>query len=390
MWIDRKAAKEINLAVNSRPVTLLTGMRQTGKTSLLKKLFSTTEYITLDRINIAREAEENPSSFLSEFSGPVIIDEIQYAPSLFREIKIKVDENRELNGKWILTGSQKFNLMENITESLAGRASVLNLETLSIVELKDAPLVIDKNPLWKGGFPELWAAGIEPKNFFDDFVQTYLERDLRQLVNIVNLRDFQRFLTLLTLRIGQIVNFSNLARDIGVSPNTVKSWISILEASGVILLLPPYYGNIGKRLIKAPKLYFSDNGLACALLNIHTQEGYKRSPYSGSLWENFVFMELIKSGFRAGKDLFFYRDQNGVEIDFLSDRNSQLLLIEAKESERIDEKKLNFSRVTPLFKGRNVRCFVACGIEESKIISFKNYKVYNPLKTVLKSSFQNI
>ncbi len=379
MWIDRKLKGEITEAVKTRPVVLLTGIRQTGKTSLLKKLFTNVEYVTLDRINTAREAEENPSQFLAGFSKPVVIDEIQYAPSLFREIKILVDENRALNGKWILTGSQKFNLMKNVSESLAGRVSIMNLETLSVPELKRSSVLIDKNPLWKGGFPELWASEINNEQFFDDYIQTYLERDLRQLISIANLRDFQRFLTMLALRVGQIINFANLARDTGVSPNTVKSWISILETSGIIVLLSPYYGNLGKRLIKAPKLYFSDNGLASSLLNIYSLEGYSGSHLSGNLWENFVFMELVKKGFRPGKDLFFYRDQNGVEIDFIAERNSKILLIEAKENERVNERRLNFSKVVPLFMKNETLCYVACGIEEEKIISFRNYKMYNPL-----------
>ena len=209
MWIHRKFENVLDEVVKKRPVVLLTGIRQTGKTSLLKRVFNNIEYVTLDRINIAREAEENPAQFLGAFSKSIIIDEIQYAPSLFREIKILVDENRDVNGKWILTGNQKFNLMKNISESLAGRASILNLETLSVMELKSAAILKDKSPLWKGGFPELWASELDSWRFFDDYIQTFLERDLRQLINIVNLRDFQRFLTLLALRVGQIINFTN-------------------------------------------------------------------------------------------------------------------------------------------------------------------------------------
>ena len=383
MWIKRTAVDKILKSVQSRPVTLLTGIRQTGKTSLLKNIFKETEYVTLDRVSIAREAEENPSSFLSSFSGPVIFDEIQYAPSLFRELKILIDEERSVNGRWILTGSQKLSLMKNAGESLAGRIGVLNLETLNTNELKGASLLTDRSPIWKGGFPEIWASGLNTEEFFESYIQTYLERDLRQLTRVVNLRDFQKFITLLVLRIGQLINYSNLAQDIGVSLNTIKSWISILETSGIIFLLPPFFGNIGKRFVKAPKLYFCDTGLASALMNIYTADGYHTSHYSGNLWENYTFLELIKSGLRPGKELFFYRDQNRVEIDFLINKNSRITLIEAKENERVDEKKLNFSKVRPLFKNQRVECYIACGTEEDRVISLRNSNLYNPLKTTI-------
>lgn len=379
MWIERRNTDKINEAVRTRPVVLLTGVRQVGKSSLLKKLFADAEYITLDKILFAQEAEENPSQFLNRFEKQVIIDEIQYAPSLFRDLKIKVDEERNLKGKWILTGSQQFVLMQQVSESLAGRVRVLNLNTLSATELNQANLFTNKREfLWKGGFPEIWAENLDASDFFDDYIKTYLERDLKQILNITNLRDFRRFLSLLALRVGQLVNFSEISKEIGVAVNTVKAWINALEISGLILLLPPYYNNLGKRLIKTPKLYFCDNGLVASLLNINSLEALNSSPYFGSLWENLVFTEFIKEGYMTGKNIFFFRDQNGVEIDFIVERDGKVFLIEAKTSERPDPRKLNFNKIAPLFK-EEVNTIVACMVEEKGLIRLQDFSVYNPL-----------
>lgn len=379
MWIERNNTTKIEEAVKTRPVVLLTGARQVGKSSLLKKLFNNIEYVTLDKVLLAQEAEENPTRFINRFKNQVIIDEIQYAPSLFRELKIKVDEERNIKGKWILTGSQQFVLMQHISESLAGRVRILNLETLSASELNQAGLL--ENPrdfLWKGGFPEIWAENLEASDFFEDYIQTYLERDLKQILNVTNLRDFRRFLSLLALRVGQLVNYSEISKEVGVSVNTIKAWVDALAISGIITLLPPYYNNLGKRLIKAPKLYFCDNGLVASLLNINSLEALDKSPYLGNIWENFVFTEFLKEGFSAGKDIFFFRDQNGVEIDFIVEKNGKVFLVEAKASERPHPKKLNFKKVAPLFK-QDVTSVVACGIEEKDIVELKDFSIYNPL-----------
>jgi predicted AAA+ superfamily ATPase len=379
MWINRNYTDKLLNAVNTRPVVLLTGIRQAGKSSLLQKLFSDADYVTLDKVLLAEEAEENPGKFLSRFEKQVIIDEIQYAPSLFRELKIRVDEERNEKGKWILTGSQQFPLMKEISESLAGRARIINLNTLSAKELNQANLLHNKRDLlWKGGFPEIWAEGLNAADFFEDYIQTYLERDLKQILNVINLRDFRRFLTLLALRVGQLVNFSELSKGVGVSNNTIKSWVNALEVSGLIILLPPYYNNLGKRLIKSPKLYFCDNGIVSALLNIHTLQTLENSLHLGNIWENFVFTEFLKEGFIPGKNLFFYRDQNGVEIDFIVEKEGEIYLIEAKNSERPRAEKLNFRKVAPLFK-ENVNQLVACNIVEKGAIKLKDFSLYNPL-----------
>lgn len=379
MWIERRNTEKIIEAVRTRPVVLLTGVRQAGKSSLLKRMLPDTEYVTLDKVLIAAEAEENPARFLSRFSGQVIIDEIQYAPSLFRELKIKVDEERNVKGRWILTGSQQFVLMQKISESLAGRVRILYLGTLSAAELNQTGLAENKaDLLWKGGFPEIWAENLDATGFFDDYIHTYLERDLKQILNVSSLRDFRRFLSLLSIRVGQLLNYSEISREIGVAANTIKAWINALEISGLIVLLPPYYNNLGKRLIKTPKLFFCDNGLVASLLNINSPEALDRSPHLGNLWENFVFSELIKEGYIAGKNLFFFRDQNDVEIDFVIERDGKITLIEAKTNERPDTRKLNFSKVNPLFR-EEVQPLVACRTPEQGLVHLKDYSLYNPL-----------
>jgi len=379
MWISRLNISKIKKAVIQRPSVLLTGIRQVGKSSLLKKLFPKYDYVTLDRVAMAEEAENNPIKFLDRFKGNVIIDEVQYAPSLFRELKVRIDENRDLKGKWILTGSQQFVLMQNISESLAGRVRILTLGSLNSKELNDSGLVKNRwDMLWKGGFPELWASKLDADDFYEDYFQTYIERDLRQLLNVANLANFRRFLSLLALRVGQLVNYTEISKEVGVSLNTIKSWVATLEISGVISLLPPYYNNLGKRLIKSPKLYFSDTGLVSYLLNITSLDSLRKSAYLGNIWENYVLVEYLKEGLQVGKDLFFYRDHNGVEIDFIVETKGNTLLVEAKSSERVNEKKLNFKKIVPLFK-KEVIPVLACGVEEDTVMALKNYKMYNPL-----------
>ena len=383
MWIKRTLTQKIKKAQKSRPALLLSGARQTGKSSLLKFMFPEAEYITLDRVLIAQNAEDNPASFLSQFKSTVILDEIQYAPSLFRELKIIIDDERQKYGKWILTGSQKLSLMKNISESLAGRIGIIQLYTLSAEELRShgfsgASLA---DAIWAGGYPELWAnTEIDREMFYSDYIQTYLERDLKALINVTDLRTFQRFITVCASRAGQILNYAGMANDLGVSAVTIKSWLNALEASGIVALLPPYYANIGKRLIKSPMLYFCDTGLLAHLLNIDSSSAYEQSIHKGALWENFTFCELIKTcDAIPGRNLFFYRDQNGVEIDFLFEKNKSLYLIEAKASERVNQQKLNFNKVAKLFKKHNVKCILSCRAIEDHPINLSDYTICNPL-----------
>jgi predicted AAA+ superfamily ATPase len=384
MWIQRQQVDAIVEASHVRPAVLLTGARQTGKSTLLQKIFPEAEYVTLDSLPVATEAETNPGRFLDRFSGPVLLDEIQYAPSVFRELKIRIDKNRAETGRWILTGSQRFSLMKEVSESLAGRISILQLETLSAAELRGCRRVSQTalpDILCKGGYPELWAnPDIAPAMFYEDYIQTYLEKDLRQLIQVSSLRDFRRFIQICAARCGQLLNCTDIAKDTGVSATTIKAWIGALEASGIIYLLSPFFANIGKRLVKAPKLYFADNGLLCHLLNITGMDSCLRSPQQGAVWENLVFTELIKTqNLVPGRSLFFYRDQNGVELDFVTEKAGQLTLIEAKSAERVDPRKLNFSKVAPLLADRNVSCQLMHPVPDKTPVQLDGYLSVNPV-----------
>lgn len=379
MWIHRNYIEKIDEALKTRPVIILTGIRQSGKSSLLQKYIKKGTYYTLDNVTTVEEIENNAAYFLEKQTGTVIIDEIQYAPSIFRDIKMIVDANRQDYGRWVLTGSQVFGLMKGVTESLAGRARILQLWPLSSDELNNTKLLKNKaDMLWRGGYPEVWAANLKTKDFFTDYIHTYLERDIKDIVNVRNMRDYRRFLNTLALRAGQIINYTNIANDLNVSLNTIKEWLSTLEISGVISLLPPYYSNLGKRLIKAPKLYFNDNGLLCHLLNIHSLEALEASPLNGAIWENFVFVELAKNEFEVGNNLFYLRDQNAVEIDFIVERDTKTWLIEAKNNERPNKSRLNFRKIAPLFD-KEVNCVVACRTRDPLNQRLKDYTLSNPL-----------
>ncbi len=383
MWIDRTITKKIYRSTESRPVVMLTGARQTGKSSLLKRLFPESRYITFDYIRQVEAAKESPQQFLKYCTGQTILDEIQYVPELFRELKIHVDNARDVYGKWIITGSQRFELMEQVSESLAGRISVINLETLSARELRESSFECVDDYLWQGGYPELWSnPSLDLEDFFENYIRTYIERDLKQLIEVKNLNDFRRFIRVLAARIGQLLNYRNIANDVGVTDVTVKRWLHALEMGGLIYLLPPFFTNIGKRLVKAPKLYFSDHGLACYLLGISDADKWCNHMHRGNLWENFVLLELIKNNnLIPGKELFFYRDQNGVEIDCVIEQGDRITLLEAKAGEKIDNRKLNFNKVVPLLqKNYQIECVVAHTPADNSIAQLKDYKSFNPLR----------
>ncbi len=383
MWIEREVKARINRSAGSRPVVLLTGARQTGKSSLLKRLFPECRYITFDYIRQVEAAKESPQQFLRQCDGPTILDEIQYVPELFRELKIQVDKERDTYGKWIITGSQQFELMEQVSESLAGRITVINLETLSAMELRESKVERTADFLWRGGYPELWSNPyLELEDFFENYLRTYIERDLKQIVEVKNLNDFRRFFRVLAVRIGQLINYRDIAKDVGVADVTVKRWLHALEMGGLITLLPPFFANIGKRLVKAPKLYFNDHGLACYLLGIVEAETWSAHTHRGNLWENLVLMELIKNNhLLPGRELFFYRDQNGVEVDFIIEQGNKITLLEAKSGEKVDNRKLNFKKIAPLLNEKyQIECVVAHSPLDDIVVELKNYKSYNPLK----------
>ncbi|HEX5434164.1 MAG TPA: ATP-binding protein [Candidatus Angelobacter sp.] len=315
---------------------VLTGARQTGKTSTLRRLFPNHNFVSLDLPTEAEQAEKEPTSFLQRHPPPVIIDEVQYAPGLFRYIKIAVDANRQVNGQFLLTGSQKFTLMKSVSESLAGRADIVELETLSLAEIQAAlPGTSVQSAIVRGGFPELHAnPEIDVAAFYNSYLATYLERDVRSLANVGSLRDFERFLRACALRSANLLNKTDLARDVGIAPSTANHWLSVLEASGQVVLLEPWFSNRTKSIVKSPKLYLADSGMLCALLNIRSVEALRQAPGAGAIWETFVFSQLRARERNAGRlgSLFFWRDRTR-EVDFVVDIAGRLELYEAKWTE---------------------------------------------------------
>lgn len=339
MWINRIYEATLATLFSQFPAAVMTGPRQVGKTSLVRRIFPGLEYVSLDLPALAEQAEKSPHSFLSDRREPLIIDEIQYAPSLLRHLKVRIDE-KKLPGRFILTGSQSFPLMQGVSESLAGRCGILNMLNLSAAEVREALDNFDENGyILKGGFPELYEKpGIDPQLWYASYLSTYLERDVRNILRVGNLRDFDRFLRAAAARTGQVLSYSELARDVGISPNTARQWISVLQASGQIFLLEPYHRNLGKRLIKSPKIYLCDTGLALFLMGFETWEAVSRHPVAGAIWETHVVMQVVKHCQSSGKmlPLWFWRTVQGAEVDLLVERAGRFFAVECKLSENPD------------------------------------------------------
>ncbi|MDR1818154.1 MAG: ATP-binding protein [Puniceicoccales bacterium] len=320
------------------PVVVLTGARQVGKTTLARNFLPDARYVTLDNRADAAKAKLTPDAFLAGTApaNPLIVDEVQYAPELFREIKVLLEQNRAA-GQFLITGSQGFELMRNVTETLAGRAAILNLTALGLPELP-ADTATDSF-LWRGGFPELWKnPELERELWLGSYITTYLERDVRNLASIGNLNTFDRLLRMLALRVGQQLSYADLARDVGVSPNTAKNWMSILKASRLIFLLEPWHRQRTKRLVKSPKVYFHDSGLLTYLLGFQRVEDVKTNAIWGAVWENLVVSEIQKFFLAAGRrpPLWYWRTTAGDEVDLLVECAPETFLaIESKTAARI-------------------------------------------------------
>lgn len=315
------------------PVITMTGPRQSGKTTLLRHVFDRFPYYSLENLDVRRFALNDPVGFLTQHPEGMILDEVQNAPDLLSYIQGMVDENTEK--RFVLSGSSQFSVIRQITQSLAGRTGVLELLPLSYGEVKkQADEKELDNVLLTGFFPALYAGKNIPGLLYPSYVKTYLERDVRDLLQIKDMMQFQTFLRLCAGRIGSLFNAAELSGEVGVSANTIKSWLSVLQASYIITLLPPFYENTRKRLIKTPKLYFCDTGLACYLLGIETEQQLARDKMRGHLFENFIVMEAVKSRYNKGKEsnLFFYRDSNGVEVDLILKNGSDYTAIEIKSS----------------------------------------------------------
>lgn len=339
MWIHRLLEPVLADRARTRPVVVLTGARQTGKTALVRRVFPKHDYVSLDLPSEAEQAERDPAGFFARHPDPVVVDEVQYAPGLFRHLKRRVDARREANGRFVLTGSQAFPLMASVGESLAGRAAVLTLGGLSLSEiLRARPRVSVEEVLLRGGYPELHARPeIDARGFFQSYVATYLERDLRSQLRVGSLRDFERFLRAAALRTAQLLNRAELARDVGISPSTAGEWLSVLERSGVVALLEPWFSNRTKALVRAPKLHLNDAGLCAFLSGVASVEELRESPLVGGLWETMVFTELHRLlGAGVGSwQLAFWRDRTK-EADFLLHKAGRFRLADAKWAEHPD------------------------------------------------------
>ena len=324
-------AELINLSTQY-PVLTITGPRQAGKTTLARMVFANYNYCNLELPDIRQLAFEDPRALFFSFPPPVIIDEVQRVPELLSYIQVMADQN-DRPGQFILTGSHHLNLHEAITQSLAGRTALLTLYPLSIKELSQAGYNLSRDEfIFTGFLPRIYKDKLEPHKAYRNYYQTYIERDLRQVSNIRNLDHYEKFLHLLAGRIGQLVNLHALSADIGVSSTTLGEWLSILEASFIIFRLKPYHANFGKRIVKTPKLYFTDVGLAAYLLGINEIEQVARDPLLGSLFENMVVVEVLKTRMNQGLEpaLYFYRDANQKEVDLLYKKGSELFPVEIK------------------------------------------------------------
>ena len=351
-YFIREAEALLSKAADQFPAVLVTGSRQSGKTTLLKHRFPKHAWAGLDDLDTRRLANRDPEYFFSQFPPPVVIDEIQYAPDLLSYIKVRIDKERHLTGQFILTGSQTFQVMKGVSETLAGRIAIFDLFPLAWSEI----LANDSFPkgaegdqlllqnLFRGFYPELHARpSIDYDLWFQSYVQTYIERDVRDIKAITNLYDFQAFMKLLAPRAGQLLNLSEIAKEAGIAFTTAKEWLSILESTYIVKLLRPYHNNHTKRIVKAPKLYFVDTGLLCYLLAVKSVEILSQSPFLGNIFENMCIMEVVKHHeySLAREELFFYRDASKNEVDLIIKSAHELRAYEIKFTKTPRERMLS-------------------------------------------------
>jgi uncharacterized protein len=317
--------QQIKMGAKSFPACVLTGPRRCGKTYLLKSGLASAEYVLLEDPDVLARVRGDPRAFIDSLRPPVILDEIQNAPELFGFVRTRIDAAPRKMGQWFFTGSQEAPLMQGVVESMAGRAAIFQLLPMSREETSLVTML-------HGGYPEVLAKPANRRLWFASYIQTYLERDVRALLNVRDLSVFRRFISLLATRHAQTLNRSDLAGPLGVSVPTISEWLSVLETTGLVALVPPYFENAGKRLIKSSKLYFTDSGLVCHLLGIESAAELRRSPFLGAITEGFAAAELIKLQINRGlrRELYFFRDQQGLEVDFVLPFAGQTYLLEVK------------------------------------------------------------
>lgn len=333
--ITRDIAEELVKSAKEYPVVTILGPRQSGKTTLARMTFPDKPYVSLEDPDVRMAAEADPRGFLGQMEGGGILDEVQRLPALLSYVQGMVDKGGR-RWRFILTGSHQPQLHEAISQSLAGRTAMLTLWPFSLHELRryDKP----RNPfdlIVRGCFPRLHEEGLEPRRFYNGYLQTYVERDVRALIQVHDLSQFQKFLTLLAGRVGQVVNFASLSNDVGASTTTIRNWLAVLKASYVVFELPPFFENVRKRVIKSPKIFFTDVGLAAFLLGIHTGEQASRDPLRGSLYENLIVSDIMKGGLNKGirPEIYFFRDSHGNEVDVLIREQGTLTPVEIKSAD---------------------------------------------------------
>ncbi len=376
----RDIEQELKELAADYPVVTVIGPRQSGKTTLVQHTFPRKPYANLEALDTRQLAMSDPRGFLDQYPQGAILDEIQKTPELLSYIQVIVDQ-KEMKGMFILTGSHQLELHQAITQSLAGRTAILTLLPMSLHELHraDLDLSLDET-LIKGGYPRIYKDQLDPTKAYRNYFQTYVERDLRQLINVKNLTQFERFIRILAGRIGQILNMEEIGGEIGVSANTIKEWISILEASFVVFRLQPYFENFGKRMIKSPKLYFIDTGLAAYLLGIENEVQMSRDPLRGYLFENLVLLELMKTRLNQGLDpqLYYYRDVQKKEVDIIYKYGNELIPIEIKSSKTFNSEFLEtIYHFQSLTKERSPKGYLIYGGEQEQLIhsvQLLNYK----------------
>lgn len=336
--IDRQIEEEIKILKDEFPIIAILGPRQSGKTTLSKKIFKEYEYVSLEDYDVREFAENDPRGFLNRYKENIIFDEIQRAPKIISYLQTHVDKMRK-NGKIIITGSHNFLLTEQISQSLAGRVGIVKLLPFSIKEIEN--LNISKNELiFKGFYPRIYDQGIRAETFYKNYISTYIEKDIRQIKKITKLDVYIKFMKLLAGRTGQELNLTSIGEECGVSHNTILEWISVLEASFLVYRLKPYYKNYNKRIVKKPKIYFTDTGLVSSLLGIKKKEELDYHFLKGGIFEGFVVNEVLKANYNIGEkyEIYYWRDNHKKEIDLIIDIGIKQLGIEIKSSETVNEK----------------------------------------------------